>query len=45
MCGVHYVPLLQKNFSIDLYAPHLGHIAAWICPVSGQLAEDNAQKK
>jgi hypothetical protein len=40
ICGVHHVPLTQSKLPIDPYAPHLGQITVWICPVSGQVLVD-----
>ena len=37
MCGVHNVALVEDRLPIDPYAPHLGHITGYVCPVSGRL--------
>jgi len=39
-CGIHNVVLVQSELPIDPYAPHLGHITGYVCPVSEQLATD-----
>jgi hypothetical protein len=40
MCGVHNLALVLSELPIDPYAPHLGHITGYVCPVSGRFVEE-----
>jgi len=40
VCGVHNVPLEQNQISIDSFAPRLGHITCFRCPVSYAVVRD-----
>jgi hypothetical protein len=40
MCGIHNVALVKRDLPIDPYAPQLGHITGYLCPVSGKLVPD-----
>lgn len=48
VCGAHHVPLVRNLIPIDPYAPGLGKISCYICPVSQAVAEEvkvsNAQR-
>jgi hypothetical protein len=44
ICGIHNVALVQSQLPIDRYAPHLGHITSYVCPVSGQVVKEAATR-
>jgi hypothetical protein len=48
VCGAHNVPLIKNQIPIDMYAPGLGKITCYVCPVSQTVARetkvDYAQK-
>ena len=41
VCGIHNVALVQTQLPIDRYAPSLGHITGYVCPVTGQVVADS----
>lgn len=34
MCGVHHVAVVQRQISIDPFAPALGRVSCSVCPIS-----------
>lgn len=40
VCGKHKVPLIKNQIPIDMYAPGLGRIDCYICPVSRAVARE-----
>jgi hypothetical protein len=41
VCGLHNVLLVKRVISIDQNAPHLGHVACYVCPVSETVVQDS----
>lgn len=41
-CGIHDVGLIRRKLPIDRYAPGLGSISCYICPVSGEVVPDDS---
>jgi hypothetical protein len=42
ICGIHNVALVGSRLPIDPYAPYLGRVIAYVCPVSGQVVTEVA---
>ena len=40
LCGVHHVPLVQRQSSDDLRTFRLGDFEFLVCPVSGEVVGD-----
>jgi hypothetical protein len=40
VCGVHQVPVVQRQISIDPHAPELGRITCSMCPVSRAVIQE-----
>jgi hypothetical protein len=43
-CGVHDVVLEQVTIPIDEYAPHLGLVTCYVCPISLSVLEEAETK-
>jgi hypothetical protein len=42
VCGVHNVPLIQRQSSEDFVLSKLGDFAFFVCPASGYVVRDSA---
>ena len=42
-CGVHSVALQKITLPVDEYAPYLGLVTCYVCPVSHSVVTEGAQ--
>jgi hypothetical protein len=45
VCGVHNVPLMQRQSSEDSVLSKLGDFAFFVCPVSGYVVRDSPPER
>jgi hypothetical protein len=45
LCGIHHVPLIESETTIDVLAPFLGSINCLTCPVSHMVVLDSHGNK
>jgi hypothetical protein len=40
VCGLHHVAVVQRQISIDSFAPELGRVSCSMCPVSRSVVRE-----